>query len=192
MAKIKVQTDNSSWQAPKKRKPRKPMSDEQRAAASERLARAREKRAEKNPTYGKSSIHVSLHDLPEDYYLHPDKVRKWIKTQKEIVKSERAAVRHNVKGAIAKLASAEGYVRGMERYLRTGDWTDNYWGEYEENKITWHCKAMAYDKNGDPKRTVDTYYPDLGCVYTQEMFEVDAEEKRVLYERNSKQRKTKK
>ena len=32
--KIAVQTDNSDWQAPKKRKPRKPMSDEQRAAAS--------------------------------------------------------------------------------------------------------------------------------------------------------------
>ena len=49
--KITVQTDNSDWQAPKKRKSRKPMSDEQKAAASERLAKAREKRKEKNPDY---------------------------------------------------------------------------------------------------------------------------------------------
>ena len=40
--KITATTDNSEWQAPKKRKPRKPMSDEQRSAASERLAKARE------------------------------------------------------------------------------------------------------------------------------------------------------
>ena len=44
--KIAVQTDNSDWQAPKKRKPRKPMSEEQRVAADSRLEKAREKRKE--------------------------------------------------------------------------------------------------------------------------------------------------
>ena len=45
--KITVETDNSNWQAPKKRKPRKSMSEEQRVAAAARLEKAREARAEK-------------------------------------------------------------------------------------------------------------------------------------------------
>ena len=60
--KITATTDNSEWKAPKKRKPRKPMSDEQKAAASERLAKAREVRAAKNPDYGKGNFHESLRD----------------------------------------------------------------------------------------------------------------------------------
>ena len=75
MAKRKptVETDNSNWKAPKTRKKRKPMSDEQRAAAAERLAKAREKRAEKNPDYGKSGLHESIRDLPDKHHIHPDK-----------------------------------------------------------------------------------------------------------------------
>ena len=58
--KITVETDNSNWQAPKKRKPRKPMSEEQRVAAAARLEKVREKRKEKNPDYGQSLslIHI--------------------------------------------------------------------------------------------------------------------------------------
>ena len=37
---IKVETDNSNWKAPKVRKKRKPMSEEQRAAAANRLVKA--------------------------------------------------------------------------------------------------------------------------------------------------------
>ena len=42
--KVKASTDNSGWVEPKKkvRKKRKPMTEEQRRAASERLAKARE------------------------------------------------------------------------------------------------------------------------------------------------------
>lgn len=58
--KITVSTDNSSWKAPKRKKSRKPMSDEQRAAASERLAKVREARAASDPSYGKSNLHESL------------------------------------------------------------------------------------------------------------------------------------
>ena len=78
--KITVQTDNSDWQAPKKRrKPRKRMSEEQRVAAATRLEKAREKRKEKNPDYGMSNIHESLRNLPDDHALHPNKIKKWIK-----------------------------------------------------------------------------------------------------------------
>ena len=39
--KIIASTENNSWVAPKVRKKRKPMTPEQRAAAAERLAKAR-------------------------------------------------------------------------------------------------------------------------------------------------------
>lgn len=167
--KVTVKTDNSGWAAPKKRKPRKPMTKEQRAAAAKRLEKAREARAAKNPDYGKSSIHESLRNLPDEHSLSPTKVKKWIKTQKDYVKSERQSVRQKVKGAEAKLRLHEGYIKNMQTYLRTGDWIDMFYGEHQEHKIRNRCIALAYDKDGNPKRNVGTFYPDMGEVYTQEM-----------------------
>ena len=169
--KVTVKTDNSGWTAPKKRKPRKPMTEEQRAAAAKRLEKAREARAAKNPDYGKSSIHESLRNLPDDHGLSPAKVKKWIKTQKELAKSSRQSVRQKVKGAEAQLKVHEGYISSMQSYLRTGDWVDSFYGEYQEHKIRNRCIALAYDKNGNPKRNVGTFYPDMGEVYTQEMLD---------------------
>jgi hypothetical protein len=167
--KVTVKTDNSGWTAPKKRKPRKPMTKEQKAAAAKRLEKAREARAAKNPDYGKSSIHESLRNLPDEHSLSPTKVKKWIKTQKDYVKSERQSVRQKVKGAEAKLRLHEGYIKNMQTYLRTGDWIDMFYGEHQEHKIRNRCIALAYDKDGNPKRNVGTFYPDMGEVYTQEM-----------------------
>lgn len=171
--KITATTDNSDWQAPKKRKRRKPMTKEQRAAASERLAKAREARAAKNPDYGKSGFHDSLRDLPDDHPMSPANVKKWIKTQKGLASAERAGVRNKVKGAEARLANHEGYVRSCQTYLRTGDWVDDFYGEHQQGKIRRRCAALAYywygPMKGEPKRDVDVFYPDLGCVWTREM-----------------------
>lgn len=169
--KVTVKTDNSGWTAPKKRKPRKPMTEKQRAAAAKRLEKAREARAAKNPDYGKSSIHESLRNLPDEHGLSPAKVKKWIKTQKELAKASRQSVRQKAKGAEAQLKVHEGYISSMQSYLRTGDWVDSFYGEYQEHKIRNRCIALAYDKNGNPKRNVGTFYPDMGEVYTQEMFD---------------------
>lgn len=173
--KITATTDNSEWKAPKKRKPRKPMTDEQKAAASERLAKAREARAAKNPDYGKTNIHESLRNLPDDHQLSPKRVKEWIKVQKDYAKSERAAVRQKVKGAEARLASHEAYVRNMQKYLRDGDWVDMFYGEQQQNRVRNRCVALGYywygPRKGQPKRDVGTFYPDLGLVWTQEMHE---------------------
>ena len=142
--KIIASTDNSKWEAPKVRKPRKPMTDKQRAAAAERLAKAREARAKKNPNYGKSGLHESLHDLPDEHELSPTKVKQWIKIQQDYAKSERAAVRQNVKGAVSRLASHEGYIRNMQKYLRDGDWVDMFYGEQMQRKIRNRCVALSY------------------------------------------------
>jgi len=174
--KITVTTDNSKWEAPKKkRKRRKPMTEEQRQAASERLAKAREARAAKNPDYGKSGIAENLRGLPDDHPMSPANVKKWIKTQKGLASSERAGVRQKVKGAEARLANHEGYIRNCQTYLRTGDWVDDFYGEHQQGKIRKRCIALAYywygPRKGQPKRDVGTFYPDMGCVYTQEMLE---------------------
>ena len=188
--KITVTTDNSEWRAPKKRKPRKPMTEEQRAAAAKRLEKARAKRAEKNPDYGQSGIHPTLRDLPDEHPTQPKKVKQWIKTQKELASTERAGVRQGVKGAYARQCNHEGYVRNMQRYLRDGDWIDNFYGEHQEKKIQWKCVAMAYDKDGNPKRDVGVWYPDIG-VYSQEMFNedkgiVNVRKKRITRKRNNR------
>ena len=171
--KITVQTDNSNWQAPKKRKPRKPMSEEQRVAAAARLEKAREKRKEKNPDYGQSGVASDLKDLPEDHPRHPKKVKEWIKTQKDLASAVRSSVRQKIKGAEAQLLIHEGYIKNMQRYLRDGDWVDDFYGEHQQNKIHRRCVAMAYEDDGTPKRSVGVYYSDMGCEYTQEMLEID-------------------
>jgi len=175
--KITATTDNSEWKAPKKRKPRKPMSKDQKVASSKRLVKARAARAEKNPDYGQTNIHASLRKLPDDHQLSPDKVKNWIKLQKDLAKSERTAVKQNVKGAVARLANHEGYIRNMQSYLRNGDWVDMFYGEHQQGKIRGRCIALAYywsgPRKGQPKRNVGTFYPDTGETYTQEMFEED-------------------
>ena len=168
--KIATETDNSNWQAPKKRKPRKSMSEEQKKAAAERLKKAREARAEKNPDYGLSGVHESIRDLPDEHPIAPKKVKQWIKTQKELAAGERSAVRQNIKGALARQLYHEGYIKSMQTYLRTGDWIDIFYGEHQQNKIRWRSVALAYDADGIPKRNVGTFYPDMGCVYTQEIY----------------------
>ena len=168
--KITVETDNSDWQAPKKRKPRKPMSEEQRVAAAARLEKAREKRKEKNPDYGQSGVATDLKDLSEDHPLHPQKVKEWIKTQKDFASSVRGEVRQKIKGAEARLLIHEGYIKHMQKYLRDGDWIDNFYGEHQQNKIMHRCVALAYYADGTPKRSLGVFYPDMGCVYTQEIF----------------------
>ena len=173
--KITVSTDNSSWKAPKKRKTRKPMSEEQRIAASDRLAKVREKRATDDPSYGKSGINGSLWDLPKDHQLHPDKIKVWIKTQHDLARVEKSQVKQNIKGAIAKLADHEGYVRDMKSYLKHGDWICDFYGEYREKKIRKRCVALGYywhgPNSGQPKRDVGTFYPDLNVVWESGMEE---------------------
>ena len=176
---IKAKTDNSGWVEPKKkvRKKRKPMTDEQKAAAAERLEKARQARAAKNPDYGQSGIHESLRDLPDDAPVNPKKVKQWIKTQKELASAERKAHKSGFKGSYARMLNHEGYVKHMKTYLRTGDWVDLFYGEHQEKKIRNRCIAQAYywygPKKGQPKFSVGTYYPMLGTVYTQEMYNDD-------------------
>ena len=153
------------------------MTEEQKQAAAERLAKARAARAAKNPDYGQSGIHESLRDLPDNAPINPKKVKQWIKTQKELASMERRNEKAKVKGATDRRMSHEAYVRNMQRYLRDGDWIDFFYGEHQEKKIGYICRGQAYywtgPKKGEPKFDVGTYYPLLGTVYSQEMYNAD-------------------
>ena len=139
--KITAKTQNDGWEEPVKKKVRrrrKPMTDEQRAAAAERLAIAREKRLANNPPKYKN-VHPSVLAKPDDDTFSLKNVRQWIKTQKELLKKHRgdARMKKPIKGAIAKAASTEGYIRHCESYLRDGSWIDNFYGEFQESKVEW-------------------------------------------------------
>ena len=116
--------------------PRRKMSEEQREKAAERLRLAREKRLRENPPKY-ANVHPSILKLPDDHALSRKNVVQWIKTQKSLLSAERGNVRRKIKGAEAKVASHQGYIRHMETYLRGGDWCDDYYGEYAEKKIKW-------------------------------------------------------
>lgn len=151
---------------PKKkiRKARKPMSEEQRKAAGERLAKARAKRMAENPPEYKS-IHASVLERADDDPWSLANVRRWIKTQKELLSSERKNMRNNVKGSIAKVAEHEGYIRNLQTYIKTGTYIDMFWGEYQQNKVGQKCIVMAYHPDGTPKRCNGVFYPDIGMTW---------------------------
>ena len=137
--KIIASTENNSWVAPKVRKKRKPMTEEQRVAAAERLETARAARAPaKN-----ESICQSVIDKGDDHPLSAKKIREWIKTQKSLSSAYKAEVRKDVKGSHSKYANCVAYVRNMQHYLKHGDWVDDYYGEYAEKRVQWKTISPA-------------------------------------------------
>jgi hypothetical protein len=144
------------------------MTAEQKKAAGERLAKAREKRLAENPPQYKS-IHPSVLEKGDDDAWSHKKVKEWIKTQKSLMSAERANIRAKVKGAIARYESHRGYIRNLETYLRTGEYHDMFWGEYQEHRCKSICLVMAYHPDGTPKRSVGTWYPDIRMEWTKEM-----------------------
>ena len=112
---------------------RKPMTPEQKAAAIERLAKAREA---KGPAQHQN-IHPEVLAKPDDHFLSLKNVRSWIKSNKEQLSSLRGEVRRDVKGAKSRFHSVEGYIRHMQHYLKHGDWIDNAYGEHQEKSVKW-------------------------------------------------------
>ena len=108
--------------AVKKYRKKRQMTEEQKQAAAERLAKAREKRMLENPPQYKN-IHPDVLALDPEDTLSMQNVKKWIKTQKELATKYRREDRQGVKGALSKATQAEGYARSMQNYLQNGTWT---------------------------------------------------------------------
>ena len=142
---------------------RKPMTEEQKAAAVERLAKARAIRLEKQG--GPKNVHPDVLKLDDNDALSLKNVRIWIKTQKELLASARSDLRANVKGAEARVQSHEKYVRNLKRYISTGEYIDMFYGEHQQSLVKYTSVVPAYDKDGNVKRSFGVYYADLGATY---------------------------
>ena len=140
------------------------MSEEQKKAASERLAAAR---AKKGPSQNKL-IDETVRNLPEDNPLSLVNVRSWIKENKELLSAIKPQKESKVASERAEYQKIDTYVSDLESYLRGGVYTSFFYGSRMQNKISHRVYVMAYHKDGTPKRSVNFWYPDIG-LYTQEM-----------------------
>ena len=116
----------------------------------ERMAALRAKR--KPPKL--KGVHPSVLELPDDNTFSHKNIKKWIETQQGIAKAAGMIERSRNRDVPQKERdkkmreryAAEGYIRAMQRYLRTGDWDNMYFGEYEDHLTKWTVIAPPGDK----------------------------------------------
>ena len=116
----------------------------------ERMAALRAKR--KPPKL--KGVHPSVLELPDDNTFSHKNIKKWIETQQGIAKAAGMIERSRNRDVPQKERdkkmreryAAEGYIRAMQRYLRTGDWENMYFGENEDHLTKWTVIAPAGDK----------------------------------------------
>ena len=116
----------------------------------ERMAALRAKR--KPPKL--KGVHPSVLELPDDNTFSHKNIKKWIETQQGIAKAagmiersrNRDVPQKERDNKMRERYAAEGYIRAMQRYLRTGDWDNMYFGEYEDHLTKWTVIAPAGDK----------------------------------------------
>ena len=157
---------------PKKkyRKARKPLTEQEKAERRERLKKARA--SKKPPKY--TAVDPTVRDLPDDHPVSLKNVRTWIKSNQDERDGLRKMLRtSNDRNVRDRFNIIDCYVQDMQAYVRSGIWLSTMYGERMEHKVTYRCLVLAYDSDGMPKRNVGTWYPDMGCLYTQEMYDED-------------------
>lgn len=161
----------------KPRKKRKPMTPEQKAAAVERLAKARAARQAANPAAQNKNIHPDVLALDENDTFSLKSVRSWIATQGEVKKEQSKTLRtlqiqkaaeKEIAKAKAAFSSTEAYIRNLNRYLRDGVYVDMFYGDYAQNRVKLRCAVPAYNKDGTQKMSHGVFYQELGHVYGEE------------------------
>ena len=168
--------------AKKARKSRK-LTEGQKKAAAERLAKARQA---KGPSKN-SQVAENVRKLADDNLFSVKNVRRWIKENKELLAAIKSFKDSKDSKEREQYLKVETYIANLESYLRNGVYLDMFYGAQMQHKISHKVYVMAYNKDGSPKRTVGWYYPDVG-LYTQEMADEDNGRKQISNE--SKVRKT--
>ena len=144
------------------------MNDNQKQAAADRLAKAREERFKKNPPkYAQYSKEVV--SLPDDHDFSMKNVRAWIKEAKAHKLAEHRSHLAGMNGALARRETWNAYIGQLENYLRTGAYTSMFAGGDMQKTVSKYCIAMAYHDNGKPKREFGVYYEDWMQVWTPEL-----------------------
>jgi len=153
-----------------KPKKKRQMTEEQKQAAVERLAKAREKRMA--AAGGPKSVHPSVLSLPEDHPFSYNSVKSWIKENKDFLPHLKRQVKDGVKGSVNKQMKIEQFIRDCEYYIKTGDWISLFYGQQAQSLTQWKCVRPAYHHDGKykglMKRTVGVFYNDTG-LWTEEM-----------------------
>jgi hypothetical protein len=145
-------------QKTKIKKPRKPMTAEQKVAAAEALKKAREAKGPSKNLYYSDVVR----NLPEDDPFSLKNVQQWIKAQKEILSSMKEWKDSKEADERNRYNIVSVYIDNMESYLRHGVWIDHKAGAHMEKNIKIRCVKMAYYPDGTPKRTKGVWYPDIG------------------------------
>ena len=148
----------------KQRRKRKPMTEEQRAAAIERLALARSK---KKPAKN-INVHPDVLALPEDHELSYEKVKGWLKHNKDKLSAIKSQAESKESSHRQEYQTLVAYVKNLQTYIKDGVWNDSRYGENREQQMEWRCIAPAYDKKGNIKRTNNVYYSDIDTVWKGE------------------------
>ena len=112
--------------------------------------RMAELRARKKPPK-MTGVHPSVIALPDDDMLSYKKIKKWIDTQEgkarsagQTERSKSSEMRQKKRDvAMRQRMDAQGYIRFMRYYLRTGDWIALYCGEHEQQLVKWKVIAPA-------------------------------------------------
>ena len=137
MAKIR---DELGITPPKKlRKKRKPMTEEQRAAAVERLAKARAARG----ITGTKNVHPDVLALPEDNPLSYKNVKEWLKYNQDYLKSIKSQRDSSDRKERMEYQVVENYVKNLKIYIKDNVWCDHRYGKKMENKMEWVTVAPA-------------------------------------------------
>jgi hypothetical protein len=141
MAKIR---EDLGIKPPKKpRKKRKPMTEEQRAAAVERLAKARAARG----ITGTKNVHPDVLALPDDNPLSYVKVKEWLQYNKEYLKSIKGQKDSKDRDERREFQVVQNYVKNLKIYIRDNVWCDHRYGKKMENKMEWVVIVPAGENN---------------------------------------------
>ena len=122
---------------PKKTRKKVELTPAQQAEMKERMAKLRAARDAKRGNEPPKNIHPSVLALEDTHTFSLNNVRSWIKHNKELLNSQRTAIRQKIPGALMKYESIRGYIADMEHYIRTGDWISNTYGLEQQNKTKW-------------------------------------------------------
>ena len=152
----------------KTRKKRKPMSPEQKAAAVERLAKARAAKQAANGDVKYKSYDESIRDIPDDDTFSVKNVLSWLKYQKDFLKSIRSYKDSKDVKERKQYTECQVYIDNLGKYLRTGVYTSSFYGRDGTHTVKYICRAMAYNKDGSPKRSEGVWYPDISTVWTKD------------------------
>lgn len=107
-------------------------------------------------------------NMEDDHPWHPTKVKEWVKKWQGDLKAMKGWDESSSSNQRMQYQIAVTYLYNLNQFLANGIWLDSHWGEDRENKIIPICRVPAY-RDGLVKRTVGTWYSDIGCVWSSDM-----------------------